>query len=38
MSGEQANDGIPPRFRADVLRHIGHGGEADVFELTAAAR
>jgi aminoglycoside phosphotransferase (APT) family kinase protein len=25
---------IPERFRADVVRRIGHGGEATVFELT----
>lgn len=24
---------IPPQFRADVVRRIGHGGEATVFEL-----
>jgi aminoglycoside phosphotransferase (APT) family kinase protein len=25
---------VPERFRADVLRRIGHGGEATVYELT----
>jgi aminoglycoside/choline kinase family phosphotransferase len=25
---------VPERFRADVVRRIGHGGEATVFELT----
>jgi len=28
------NDRVPPRFRADVIRRIGHGGEATVYELT----
>jgi aminoglycoside phosphotransferase (APT) family kinase protein len=28
------SDRIPERFRADVVRRIGHGGEATVYELT----
>ena len=28
------SDRIPGRFRADVVRRIGHGGEATVYELT----
>lgn len=28
------SDRIPGRFRADVIRHIGQGGEATVYELT----
>jgi aminoglycoside phosphotransferase (APT) family kinase protein len=27
-------DRVPERFRSDVVRKIGHGGEATVFELT----
>jgi aminoglycoside phosphotransferase (APT) family kinase protein len=27
-------DRVPERFRGDVLRRIGHGGEATVYELT----
>ena len=29
------SDRIPERFRTDVVRRIGHGGEATVYELTA---
>ena len=28
------SDRIPGRFRTDVIRQIGHGGEATVYELT----
>lgn len=28
------DDRVPSRFRADVVRRIGHGGEATVYELT----
>jgi hypothetical protein len=35
LVADPVSERIPQRFRAEVVRRIGHGGEATVYELTA---